>query len=164
MITRFEYTNLKSGHKRWSNFDTNIAAHSNTELHNRTNIIKKFSFHTHGYRKISCLHRMEIKTVYFMYLCRNFLWKSFLMVSLMKRLAVFVSPRAWFLNTTSSSHLRFTLKLVGPVTLILSKGFPLISSASLTFNSSSCCCRSCKGRNSDVIEFSTHHNTMHYIH
>lgn len=43
---------------------------------------------------------------YFMYFCRNFLWKSFLMVSLMKRLGVLVSPRAWFLNTTSSSHLR----------------------------------------------------------
>jgi len=27
------------------------------------------------------------------------------MVSLMNRLAVLVSPRAWFLNTTSSSHL-----------------------------------------------------------
>lgn len=50
---------------------------------------------------------LNIRTInYFMYFCRNFLWKSFLMVSLMKRFGVLVSPRAWFLNTTSSSHLR----------------------------------------------------------
>lgn len=44
--------------------------------------------------------------IYFMYLCRNFLWNSFLMVSLMYRLGALLSPRVWFLNTTSSSHLR----------------------------------------------------------
>jgi hypothetical protein len=43
---------------------------------------------------------------HFMYLCRNLRWKSLLMVSLMNRFGVLVSPRAWFLNTTSSSHLQ----------------------------------------------------------
>ena len=45
---------------------------------------------------------------HFMYLCRNLRWKSLLMVSLMNRFGVLVSPRAWFLNTTSSSHLQTT--------------------------------------------------------
>lgn len=43
---------------------------------------------------------------YFMYLFKNFRWKSFRIVSLMKRLAGLSSPRAWFLKTTSSSHLQ----------------------------------------------------------
>jgi hypothetical protein len=43
-----------------------------------------------------------------MYLCRNLRWKSLRMVSLMNRFGVLVSPRAWFLNTTSSSHLQTT--------------------------------------------------------
>ena len=45
---------------------------------------------------------------HFMYLCRNLRWKSLLMVSLMNRFGVLVSPLAWFLNTTSSSHLQTT--------------------------------------------------------
>ncbi|XP_021304885.1 uncharacterized protein LOC110430948 [Sorghum bicolor] len=70
-----------------------------------------------------------------MYLCKNLRWKSLLIVSLMNRFGVFVSPRAWFLNTTSSSHLLLTLK--EPGWLILIKGFPRISSASFILASSS---------------------------
>jgi hypothetical protein len=82
---------------------------------------------------------LKIWTIsYFMYLCKNFRWKSLLMVSLMKRFGVLVSPRAWFLNTTSSSHLLFTLKDVG----LLISGFPRRSSASLDLSSSSRSCRS----------------------
>ena len=115
--------------------------------------------------------KLDSFNIYFMYLCRNLRWKSFLTVSLMKRLGVLVSPRAWFLNTTSSSHLRpkqnvhcilikltrwrfwldhrtdqgniftnllFTLKEEAVIGL-LSNGFPLRSSASLTLSSSANC-------------------------
>ncbi|KAI3792452.1 hypothetical protein L2E82_06332 [Cichorium intybus] len=37
------------------------------------------------------------------YASLNLRWKSLRMVSLMKRFRALVSPRAWFLNTTSSS-------------------------------------------------------------
>lgn len=41
-----------------------------------------------------------------MYRCRKRLWKSLRMVSFTKRFCALGSDRAWFLNTTSSSHLQ----------------------------------------------------------
>mmetsp|Transcript_11964 Transcript_11964/g.19314 ORF Transcript_11964/g.19314 Transcript_11964/m.19314 type:complete len:263 (+) Transcript_11964:113-901(+) len=52
--------------------------------------------------------------IYLMYLLRKRLWKSLRMVSLMKRLACLGSPRVWFLNTTSSSQRRLTVKSAAP--------------------------------------------------
>lgn len=104
---------------------------------------------------------------HFMYLCKNLRWKSFLIVSLIKRFGALVSPRAWFLKTTSSSHLEHRIKsqcfwesffiimkmqrncvnllltLKEAELLILINGFPRINSASFALSSSSCCCCSC---------------------
>merc|ERR1740136_627017 len=65
--------------------------------------------------------------LYLMYLLRNLRWKSLRTVSLMKRRASFLGSRAWFLNTTSSSHLRLTAKLPPPAAPTLvgsSSGLP----------------------------------------
>ena len=44
------------------------------------------------------------ESCHLMYLARKRLWKSLLMVSLMKRFCALGSPRDWLRNTTSSSH------------------------------------------------------------
>mmetsp|Transcript_17550 Transcript_17550/g.30114 ORF Transcript_17550/g.30114 Transcript_17550/m.30114 type:complete len:209 (-) Transcript_17550:143-769(-) len=72
-----------------------------------------------------------------MYRVRKRLWKSDLIVSLMKRLTAFGSLRAWFLNTTSSSHLRFMLKLTSCPRP--KSGLPVINSFSFSLASSAAC-------------------------
>mmetsp|Transcript_1557 Transcript_1557/g.2952 ORF Transcript_1557/g.2952 Transcript_1557/m.2952 type:complete len:222 (+) Transcript_1557:759-1424(+) len=95
-----------------------------------------------------------------MYFSRKRRWKSFRTVSLMKRFFFTGSPRVWFLNTTSSSHLRLTLKLAGPVMLMSGLPFSICSSFSFASFSSRCfSLRSCSSALSRLIRSSSRSNS-----
>lgn len=79
----------------------------------------------------------------------NRLWKSLLSRSFTNSLLLFLSsvPLAWFLNTTSSSHLLFTVKSVfAPPLLLFSSGFPLAISLSRCSSSAAAFSRSSRSR------------------
>lgn len=69
---------------------------------------------------------------YFIYLLKNFLWKSFLVVSFMKRCFFTGSDLDWCLNTTSSYH--FFLILKSSLSEFMS-GFPRSMPSALFCNS-----------------------------
>lgn len=79
----------------------------------------------------------------------NRLWKSLLSRSLTNSLLLFLSsvPLAWFLNTTSSSHLLLTVKSVfEPPALLFSSGFPFAISLSRCSSSAAAFSRSSRSR------------------
>mmetsp|Transcript_6901 Transcript_6901/g.7889 ORF Transcript_6901/g.7889 Transcript_6901/m.7889 type:complete len:224 (+) Transcript_6901:223-894(+) len=76
---------------------------------------------------------------HFIYLFKNLRWKSFLMVSLMNRCLCSGSFRVWFLKTTSSSHLRLTLKpSPSAPSFAAVRGLPTASSAAFASAASFC--------------------------
>ena len=86
---------------------------------------------------------------YLTYLLMNRLWKSLLSRSFTNSLLLFLSsvPLAWFLNTTSSSHLLLTVKSVfAPPPLLFSSGFPLAISFSRCSASAAAFSRSSRSR------------------
>lgn len=63
---------------------------------NDTSVLLRRGWQLHAFKATASSHLM--------YLARKRLWKSLLMVSLMKRFCALGSPRDWLRNTTSSSH------------------------------------------------------------
>ena len=61
-----------------------------------TTVVLREGWQIHAFKAAESSHLM--------YLARKRLWKSLLMVSLMKRFCALGSPRDWLRNTTSSSH------------------------------------------------------------
>lgn len=91
----------------------------------------------------------QSKTLYLTYLLMNRLWKSLRSRSFTNSLLLFLSsvPLAWFLNTTSSSHLLLTVKSIfAPPPLLFSSGFPLAISFSRSSASAAAFSRSSRSR------------------
>lgn len=91
----------------------------------------------------------KVSIIYRTYLLMNRLWKSLLNRSFTNSLLLFLSsvPLAWFLNTTSSSHLLLTVKSVlAPPPLLFSNGFPFAISLSRCSASAAAFSRSSRSR------------------